>query len=92
MRYALVEKLEIIMSSYAGKYIGSTPQHYDEFLGPLIFVDYAADIAQRVAAGNPFVKGYVALSISDLRRCQLNVRVAFDSGHDGDIRMCHWRA
>jgi ubiquinone/menaquinone biosynthesis C-methylase UbiE len=41
------------MSSYAGKYIGSTPQHYDEFLGPLIFVDYAADIAQRVAAGNP---------------------------------------
>jgi hypothetical protein len=42
-----VEKLEIIMSSYAGKYIGSTPQHYDEFLGPLIFVDYAADIAQR---------------------------------------------
>jgi hypothetical protein len=27
--------------------------------GPLIFVDYAADIAQRVAAGNPFVKGYV---------------------------------
>jgi hypothetical protein len=59
VRYALVEKLEIIMSSYAGKYIGSTPQHYDEFLGPLIFVDYAADIAQRVAAGNPFVKGYV---------------------------------
>jgi ubiquinone/menaquinone biosynthesis C-methylase UbiE len=53
LRYALVERLEIIMSSYAGKYIGSTPQHYDEFLGPLIFVDYAADIAQRVAAGNP---------------------------------------
>ena len=41
------------MSSYAGKYIGSTPQHYDEFLGPLIFVDYAADIVQRVAASNP---------------------------------------
>ena len=53
LRYVLVENLEIITSSYAGKYIGSTPQHYDEFLGPLIFVDYAADIAQRVAAGNP---------------------------------------
>jgi hypothetical protein len=53
LRYALAEKLETIMSSYAGMYIGSTPQHYDELLGPLIFVDYAADIAQRVAAGNP---------------------------------------
>ena len=26
---------------------------YDEFLRPLIFADYAADIAQRVAASNP---------------------------------------
>jgi SAM-dependent methyltransferase len=34
-------------------FIGSIPQHYDQGLGPMIFVDYAADIAQRVAAGNP---------------------------------------
>ena len=34
-------------------FIGSIPQHYEQGLGPLIFVDYAADIARRVAAGNP---------------------------------------
>ena len=34
-------------------FVGSIPQHYDQGLGPMIFVDYAADIAQRVAAGNP---------------------------------------
>jgi ubiquinone/menaquinone biosynthesis C-methylase UbiE len=34
-------------------FIGSIPQHYDQCLGPHIFEDYAADIAQRVAAGNP---------------------------------------
>jgi len=34
-------------------FIGSIPQHYDQGLGPLIFVDYAEDISQRVAACNP---------------------------------------
>ena len=34
-------------------FIGSIPKHYDQGLGPTIFVDYAADIAQRVTAGNP---------------------------------------
>jgi ubiquinone/menaquinone biosynthesis C-methylase UbiE len=34
-------------------FIGSIPQHYDQGLGPLIFVDYAADIARRAAALNP---------------------------------------
>jgi SAM-dependent methyltransferase len=29
------------------------PQHYDQGLGPMIFVDYAADIARRVASSNP---------------------------------------
>jgi SAM-dependent methyltransferase len=41
------------MSNDAAAFIGSIPQHYDQGLGPMIFVDYAADIAQRVAAGNP---------------------------------------
>jgi SAM-dependent methyltransferase len=41
------------MSNDAAGFIGSIPQHYDQGLGPMIFVDYAADIAQRVAAGNP---------------------------------------
>jgi ubiquinone/menaquinone biosynthesis C-methylase UbiE len=41
------------MSDNATSFVGSIPQHYDHALGPIIFVDYAADIAQRVAAGNP---------------------------------------
>jgi SAM-dependent methyltransferase len=41
------------MSDDAAGFVGSIPQHYDQALGPIIFVDYAADIAQRVAAGNP---------------------------------------
>jgi SAM-dependent methyltransferase len=32
---------------------GSVPEHYDSGLGPLIFVDYADDIARRVAALGP---------------------------------------
>src|SRR4051812_9656997 len=34
-------------------FVGSIPQYYDTGLGPLIFVDYAADMARRVAAANP---------------------------------------
>jgi len=41
------------MSDDAAGFIGTIPQHYDQGLGPLIFVDYAADIARRVAASNP---------------------------------------
>lgn len=32
---------------------GSIPEHYDSGLGPVIFVDYADDIARRAAACNP---------------------------------------
>jgi ubiquinone/menaquinone biosynthesis C-methylase UbiE len=41
------------MSNNAAGFTGSIPQHYEQGLGPLIFVDYASDIARRVAAGNP---------------------------------------
>lgn len=34
-------------------FVGSIPQHYDEGLGPIIFVDAAADLAARVAALRP---------------------------------------
>jgi predicted O-methyltransferase YrrM len=34
-------------------FVGSIPQHYDQGLGPVIFADYAADIARRAAAYNP---------------------------------------
>jgi len=42
-----------MMSNDAASFIGSIPQHYDQGLGPIIFVDYAADIARRVAPSNP---------------------------------------
>jgi ubiquinone/menaquinone biosynthesis C-methylase UbiE len=41
------------MTEEAALFIGNIPDHYDRGLGPVIFVDYAADIAQRVAALNP---------------------------------------
>lgn len=41
------------MSNDAAGFIGSIPQHYDQGLGPVIFADYAADVAQRVAAYHP---------------------------------------
>jgi SAM-dependent methyltransferase len=34
-------------------FVGNIPEHYDRGLGPLIFADYAADIARRVAACSP---------------------------------------
>jgi ubiquinone/menaquinone biosynthesis C-methylase UbiE len=34
-------------------FVGTIPQHYDQGLGPMIFVDYAEDLARRVAAGKP---------------------------------------
>ena len=34
-------------------FVGSIPQYYDQGMGPMVFVDFAGDIAQRVAAANP---------------------------------------
>ena len=34
-------------------FIGNIPQYYDRGLGPIIFADYAADIARRAAASRP---------------------------------------
>jgi SAM-dependent methyltransferase len=41
------------MITDVARFVGSIPQHYDAGLGPVIFVDYAADIARRVAARKP---------------------------------------
>src|SRR5215218_7891494 len=41
------------MKDDAAGFTGSIPQHYDQGLGPMIFVDYAAEMAKRVGAGNP---------------------------------------
>ncbi len=41
------------MTETASNFVGSIPENYDTRLGPNIFVDYAADIAARVAGCNP---------------------------------------
>jgi ubiquinone/menaquinone biosynthesis C-methylase UbiE len=43
----------MVMAAEASGYVGSIPQHYDRNLGPLLFAEYAADIAHRVARLNP---------------------------------------
>lgn len=39
--------------SNAAQFVGDIPKHYDEHLGPIIFADYAADLARRAAALGP---------------------------------------
>jgi ubiquinone/menaquinone biosynthesis C-methylase UbiE len=41
------------MSSDAAGFTGNIPQYYDQGLGPIIFSEYAADIARRATAGSP---------------------------------------
>lgn len=41
------------MKNDAAGFVGDIPQHYDQGLGPIIFAEYAADIARRAAAGRP---------------------------------------
>ena len=40
-------------SNDAAAFTGSIPEHYDRNLGPILFVDYAEDIARRTAASGP---------------------------------------
>jgi predicted RNA methylase len=41
------------MSSNDAAFVGSIPQYYDQGLRPMIFVDYADEMARRVAAAKP---------------------------------------
>jgi ubiquinone/menaquinone biosynthesis C-methylase UbiE len=41
------------MTNQSASFVGSIPEYYDAFLGPLIFKDYAADLAKCVAALEP---------------------------------------
>ncbi|MBV8616449.1 MAG: class I SAM-dependent methyltransferase [Acetobacteraceae bacterium] len=41
------------MSENAAGFVGSIPDEYDRGLGPLIFADYADDMARRLAAARP---------------------------------------
>jgi tripartite-type tricarboxylate transporter receptor subunit TctC/SAM-dependent methyltransferase len=40
------------MFAQAARFTGTMPMHYDSALGPHLFTDYAADLTQRVVAGN----------------------------------------
>src|SRR5215469_4712831 len=50
LRVALLE--HSFMSNDAS-FVGGIPEHYDCGLGPVVFMDFAADIARRVAAYSP---------------------------------------
>lgn len=41
------------MSTTVAQFVGSIPENYDQGLGPHIFIDYADDLARRVAELNP---------------------------------------
>ncbi|MGA8383099.1 MAG: methyltransferase domain-containing protein [Stellaceae bacterium] len=41
------------MSDQTANFVGDIPEHYDREMGPVIFVDFADDMARRVAAGAP---------------------------------------
>src|SRR5262249_25782758 len=44
------------MRGEAASFIGDIPEYYDSGLGPMIFVDYAVDIARRAAACSPALR------------------------------------
>jgi hypothetical protein len=41
------------MIDQATQFVGGIPENYDRGLGPHVFVDYAADLARRVASERP---------------------------------------
>jgi ubiquinone/menaquinone biosynthesis C-methylase UbiE len=41
------------MNSDAANFVGSVPEHYEHSLGPIIFADFAVDLALRAAACSP---------------------------------------
>src|SRR5689334_22692605 len=46
---------ETLTMSSASSYIGNIPQHYEEYLGPILFEPFADDLAARVPAGTKSV-------------------------------------
>ncbi|MEP5763284.1 MAG: methyltransferase domain-containing protein [Halieaceae bacterium] len=41
------------MTDDAAKFVGSIPEHYDRYLGPRIFADFAQDLAARLSQQDP---------------------------------------
>jgi SAM-dependent methyltransferase len=57
-----------IMGSENARFVGSIPEHYDHGLGPVIFADFADDLAARVEAANPAVVLEIAAGTGILTR------------------------
>jgi len=57
------------MGSDTARFVGDIPAHYDAGLGPVIFADYAQDLAQRVEASNPALVLEIAAGTGILSRC-----------------------
>jgi len=56
------------MGSDIARFIGDIPEHYDAGLGPVIFADYAEDLARRVEASNPALVLEIAAGTGILSR------------------------
>lgn len=57
------------MGSDAARFVGDIPEHYDTGLGPVIFADYAEDLAHRVEGCNPALVLEIAAGTGILSRC-----------------------
>ncbi|MCX5570882.1 MULTISPECIES: class I SAM-dependent methyltransferase [Kaistia] len=56
------------MGSDSARFVGDIPEHYDSGLGPVLFADYAEDVARRVAALNPALVLEIAAGTGILSR------------------------
>lgn len=56
------------MGSDVARFVGTIPEHYDLELGPVIFADFAEDLARRVEACNPALVLEVAAGTGILTR------------------------
>ncbi|WEK52388.1 MAG: class I SAM-dependent methyltransferase [Candidatus Kaistia colombiensis] len=56
------------MGSDIARFVGDIPEHYDAGLGPVIFADYAEDLARRVEAANPALVLEIAAGTGILSR------------------------
>jgi len=56
------------MGSDSARFVGDIPEHYDSGLGPVIFADYAEDLARRVEGHNPALVLEIAAGTGILSR------------------------
>ena len=57
------------MTRQSARFVGSIPEHYDNYLGPRLFDYYAADLTARVAASDPCSVLELAAGTGIVSRC-----------------------